>query len=653
MKHCRICNKKLNYQKYYCSNYCKFSDDEYNKRRAKRIKINDNTKSIRHKKTKKIFHDINNLSGALSKFCKSIGEEFSFDSFEIIDAVKQEYLSCPECSWKTSDLNNKSGQFTIHIRKKHNLSIDDFVGLFPAMKYLWKMHSIKKERDEFINKDEQNRIKCEECGEYFKKLSNSHLKKHRLTPTMYKEKYNIYNTASLYTSSIQSEMTIVHNLKHGSSTHNKTSSLEDHFANLLNEINVKYISPFLFEGKRFDFYIPEIDTVIEIDGEAFHPNKLENLTIQTVNGTINDFQKNKIMQNSNFVFYRIRYRIDDACFDTKSELKRFLRKNSYNPSYEINYTQKVIDRNYFEKFKKYKGDAKLSKYVPLLLKFIRTFHSEFPYLLQRENLTDTIQKISKYDLSRIYDSKSKTFRNNISSLGVNYLKSNFESYWHSSFRDNKTPVDAWNDDEIMKKVVKYRIGLNNSNEVFDFSLHQLIRGLSARRYTISFFKPLLAAAIYKHFLGDIKNPIVIDPCAGFGGRMLGFKSVYPNGEYIGIEPNIDTYNELVKLSKNFSSIQLHNCKLEDYVGNKDCDLTFTSIPYFDKETYSKNVKYNNFKHWKSTFIENLMSYNNLIINLPKDLEELFTNYTEKYFIQNNTSHFNRNQNIKNELLIAI
>jgi hypothetical protein len=146
----------------------------------------------------------------------------------------------------------------------------------------------------------------------------------------------------------------------------------------------------------------------------------------------------------------------------------------------------------------------------------------------------------------------------------------------------------------MRRIIKYRIGINDSGEVFDFTYHQLIKGLSAARYTISFFKPVLAAAIYKEFIGDNNTPVVIDPCAGFGGRLLGFKSIYPNGKYIGIEPNKETYDELVKLSENFSNIELHNCEIEDYTGSKNCDLTFTSIPYFDLEDYSNDIYYSSF-----------------------------------------------------------
>ena len=149
----------------------------------------------------------------------------------------------------------------------------------------------------------------------------------------------------------------------------------------------------------------------------------------------------------------------------------------------------------------------------------------------------------------------------------------------------------------MKKIINYRIGINKSNEIFDFSLHQLIRGLSANRYTISFYKPVLAAKIYKTFLNNNINPIVLDPCAGFGGRMLGFKSLYPNGTYIGIEPREKTFNELKKLAKNFNNVELFNCKIEDFKDKyNNYDLVFTSIPYFDLENYDSETYYDDIDH---------------------------------------------------------
>jgi hypothetical protein len=211
----------------------------------------------------------------------------------------------------------------------------------------------------------------------------------------------------------------------------------------------------------------------------------------------------------------------------------------------------------------------------------------------------------------------------------------------------------------MNDIIKYRIGINNSNEVFDFSAHQLLRGISANRYTISVFKPSLAAAIYKHFLNDVVvDPVVLDPCAGFGARMLGFYSTYPNGTYIGIEPNLQTYSELVKLN---TLLGKNSILINDLFENIDIsqfkfDLAFTSIPYWDTEIYSDNhVKhYKDFEDWKCKFLNSILSTPKLVVNIPKELRnEVNTENVVEYKLIHNTSHFNKNLTQKFEYILQM
>ena len=111
----------------------------------------------------------------------------------------------------------------------------------------------------------------------------------------------------------------------------------------------------------------------------------------------------------------------------------------------------------------------------------------------------------------------------------------------------------------MRKIISYRVGLNDNGEIFDFSIKNIIKGFSANRINVSFFKPMVAANIYKHYLGDKSNPVVFDPCFGFGGRLLGFKSIYPNGKYIGVDYDVNGYNNIQKLSDQFENVELFNC----------------------------------------------------------------------------------------------
>jgi hypothetical protein len=440
---------------------------------------------------------------------------------------------------------------------------------------------------------------------------------------------------------------------------NRPSTLELDFASKLTKNNIHFITPFVYDGYRFDFYIPAINSIIEIDGETFHKNNLESLTLMTINGSRNDYNKNIMIDDSLYNFYRIRYNPADFNFDDIISLESIIHNTKYYPNYGIKYKQKIVNKEYFARYIANKGKDKLQKYSPLILKFIRTFQPEFPYPDLEEQLFDVIGKLHNTNISKVYNDNAKEFSNNISTAGHNYLKHHFKSYWKSKFKGTLSPVEAWKDDKIMQEVIDYRIGCNNSGEVFDFSLHQLVRGLSARRIGVSFFKPLLAAAIYKIILGNMPNPVVLDPCCGFGGRLLGFKSIYPNGTYVGCEPNVETYNELLQLVKNagWNNVEIHNCKFENFndKNRHKFDLIFTSIPYFDIEEYSNNTTYPSFDDWKNTFISAIEKHGGTgcYINAPSELCEKLKWVNVAYTIKSNRSHFDKRAGTKKELIVKL
>lgn len=297
------------------------------------------------------------------------------------------------------------------------------------------------------------------------------------------------------------------------------------FKAILDKFNIEYKHPYIINlGNRYasvDFYLPEKNLLIEIDGEYWHPDKLENLNFHILPNVISDKQKENV---SNMIHLRENNIKTFEKYSTSKDLVfDFLLYSSKPYNQKINYKQKIINKEYFKICLDKKGKNYLKSYSWLLLKFLRTFQLTFPYPNLEENLEEIINKINKADLTKAYNPLSKEFSNNISVVGHNYLKYFFHSYWKSKFNGNKSPEETWLDDKIMKEVIEYRIGCNDSNEIFNFSLHQMVRGLSARRITISFFKPLLSAVIYFKFLGNKENPVVLDPCCGFGGRLIGIQ----------------------------------------------------------------------------------------------------------------------------------
>jgi len=432
------------------------------------------------------------------------------------------------------------------------------------------------------------------------------------------------------------------------------SSYELDFKSKLDQSEIKYESPYLIQGRKYDFYISDLDLVVEVDGDAYHKENLINLTFQTVNTSINDFNKDTICRDENVNLIRIRYDKELFTFNNIQELHSRLNEYKYSRNYDLEFKQVICRKEYFEKYKSVKGIDKLNHYSRLLLRFIKKFNADFPEIPITEKLSDVIDKIGKYDVDCILD--DNVFRNNCSLVGNSYLKSKFRSYWKTKYKKSKfSPIDAWKDDDIMLNVIRYRMGCNNSNEIFDFSLHQLVRGLSAVRYTASFFKPVLAASIYSHFLSNHDTPTVLDPCCGFGGRLLGFKSKFPNGKYIGCEPNIETYTELIQLTNdsNFTNVEIHNCKWEDFKIPTEYDLVFTSIPYFDLEIYSNNTEYDNFDTWESTFIQKFKNLKNCYVNMDMSTcHRLKLNSSVKYYLNNGKSHFSKSST-KNEVIVKI
>ena len=86
-----------------------------------------------------------------------------------------------------------------------------------------------------------------------------------------------------------------------------------------------------------------------------------------------------------------------------------------------------------------------------------------------------------------------------------------------------------------------------------------------------------------------KPDIVLDPCAGWGGRLLG--AVSYGARYIAFEPNTTTYKNLQNMV-NFLGLQHYVTLICDDARNMKqynlpkVDMVLTSPPYFDLEVYT-------------------------------------------------------------------
>lgn len=113
------------------------------------------------------------------------------------------------------------------------------------------------------------------------------------------------------------------------------------------------------------------------------------------------------------------------------------------------------------------------------------------------------------------------------------------------------------------------------------------------------YRPQMA----KMVVSNLGGKHVFDPCAGWGGRMLG--SISAGADiYSAFEPNTETYNGLLLLAEFLGitdKVKIYNDSAlnMDLYGIRNVDIVLTSPPYFDLEVYS---------HEKTQSIQGCTSY---------------------------------------------
>lgn len=193
-----------------------------------------------------------------------------------------------------------------------------------------------------------------------------------------------------------------------------------------------------------------------------------------------------------------------------------------------------------------------------------------------------------------------------SKAGTGFLHARFKSFWNV----DGGPVRAFAKDNLLRNVLRYRLGLNNSKdytyklangevvttrETFDINVKNVRRGFVVQRASASFFKPAAAFHVYRRWVSPSAGdaPRVWDPSCGFGARLLGFAAAFPKGTYLGNEPASQTWEDDVRLATDlrdagmlagFDIVRAGSEKQTPFPP-ESLDLVFTSPPYFDLERY--------------------------------------------------------------------
>lgn len=251
--------------------------------------------------------------------------------------------------------------------------------------------------------------------------------------------------------------------------------------------------------------------------------------------------------------------------------------------------------------------------------------------LTQEQGFPEIQKditIVKKELYRLKNQIQLPFSN----TGLEIVKQYYPSIWDCNIKGHPTPREAWYDTALMFNVIKNRLKYKGLRLTPEF----IRQGLSVTKKApkVSIFRPTLAKYLISKYLGQYGA--IFDPCAGFGGRLLGTISL--DKKYIGQDINSVTIRETEELIQDLKlEEQASICCKDSLYDSGKYECLFTCPPYADKEIWHQDVEIYTADEWIEICLKNYDCERYLFVI---DNTEKYKDYIVEELI--NKSHFNSN-----------
>lgn len=228
-----------------------------------------------------------------------------------------------------------------------------------------------------------------------------------------------------------------------------------------------------------------------------------------------------------------------------------------------------------------------------------------PYSL--ENILNA-KNFDKDKINKDYDSLKKwnAEKNEVKIIGNRTIYKYLFRELLKCRRDNKnymTIYDIYNnnqEDKLWREVIKRK----SKNGTHYPTAGEVFETFRINKGCVAIFKPSNAKYIYKKY----NATSILDPTAGWGGRLLGASSL--DIKYTGFDTNINLktgYNKMIK------DLNIKNCEMifEDSLSydfsNLDYDFVFTSPPYLNLELYECMKPFENKDKFYNDFLIPLMN----------------------------------------------
>lgn len=171
---------------------------------------------------------------------------------------------------------------------------------------------------------------------------------------------------------------------------------------------------------------------------------------------------------------------------------------------------------------------------------------------------------------------------------------------------------AWFNPEMVRKAIAFQTKVGDPTYPMN-----VFRALRAMVKTPSNFRPAVAKKLVEEFSPE--GGLVLDPCAGYGGRAVG--TLAAGRRYVGADPHPKAGASFQTLCQTLGrDLTFYNQPFEEVdLGSLQADLVLTSPPYFSAERYSNDstqswVRYSTWDLWLSRFLSVLLAkaFNHLV-----------------------------------------
>ena len=167
-------------------------------------------------------------------------------------------------------------------------------------------------------------------------------------------------------------------------------------------------------------------------------------------------------------------------------------------------------------------------------------------------------------------------------------------------RGSNSLRDRFLNDDKMRRAIRICFEFREGNNlVSPTAIRRALELVSGEN--VQNFKPQNARSIVE-YLCPVMWGRVYDYSSGYGGRLLGVSSSKMNYQYIGIDPNTETFGNLTYLNQLLGDRAELICTTSEEFQPEEIDLAFSSPPYFNLEKYCDEptqcmVKFTTLDEW--------------------------------------------------------